>query len=124
MATPRIVPLVGVPRQQGVQIPFLVAAAEWVDAIILTQNVAESYTLPTDADGNKAAYIRLGISTGAIFLNFNGTAGTPPDTNDGTASIRVPPSDNRRIFTVPAGVQSVSFFTASASGVISIEVWS
>lgn len=119
----RLVPL---PRNQGVQIPGVVNAANWVDAVVLATNTAESYTLPTDANGNRATIIGItGTGTNPLWVNFDTTAVIPiADTTDGSAPslLRIDQGFSYLI-SVPAGTTALSFICAGIS-IIVIECWS
>lgn len=118
----RIVPL---PRNQGVQIPDCVNAANWCDAVVLAANTAEAYTLPTDADGNKATIIGItGTGTNPLWINFDTTAVIPvADTVNGSAPslLRIDQGFSYLI-SVPAGTTAISFICAGVSIVI-VECW-
>lgn len=118
----RIVPL---PRNQGVQIPGVVNAANWCDAVVLAANTAESYTLPTDASGNLARIIGITASgSSPLYINFNATAAIPiADTTDGTAPALLRTDQGHSyLISVPAGATDLSIISA-AVGVVIIECW-
>lgn len=119
----RLVPL---PRNQGVQIPGVVNAANWVDAVVLGVATAESYTLPTDASGNRATIIGI-TATGAspLWLNYDGVAVVPvADTTNGAApSLLRTDLGFSYLISVPAGTIAISIISAAAA-IIAIECWS
>lgn len=119
----RLVPL---PRNQGVQIPGVVNAANWCDAVVLAAATAESYTLPTDANGARATIIGI-TATGAspLWFNYDTTAVIPvADTVNGSApSLLRTDLGFSYLISVPAGTTAISIISA-AIAIIAIECWS
>jgi hypothetical protein len=123
MATPVIDRLRPITRQQGIQIPDIVSGSRWIDAVALSANTAASYTLPTDAAGQKATLLRVSSTAGPIYLNWNGTATIPTSVSDGTASAIIH-SDLEGVFVAaPLSSDTLSLICASTSKV-TIEAWS
>ncbi len=125
MATPQITRIRPVRRQDGIQVPRLVSPAEWIDTFVLAQNVVETYTLPTDADGNRATILRFSTSNTNLFVKWDGVASVPGDVNDGTASICVPATSVRKFLAAPNAAYTLSLISSNAAGnTVTIEAWS
>lgn len=126
MATPTIVRIGGIKRQDGLQVPFVHTPPQWFDSFILAFGVAETYTLPVDAAGNRATILRLSASTSAsLFGKWDGTASLPGDTSDGTASFCIPAFLQPRILVAPNSAYTLSLIATLAAGnVVTIEAWS
>lgn len=124
MATPVVTRLQPVPRNQGVQVPGLLPTGTWIDARVLAAGAAESYTLPTDADGNKGIMLRLNSNAGPLYINFNGTAVVPvADVIDGTSSIILRTDLGPVLLAAPHAADTLSIFSPSAA-IVTIEAWS
>lgn len=122
VATPVIDRLRPIPRQQGIQVPDVVSASRWIDAIALSASTAASYTLPVDADGNKATLLRLSSTAGPIYFNWNGTAAIPTTVTDGTASAIIHPDLQGEFVVAPLSTDTLSLICAS-SAKVTIEAW-
>jgi len=126
MATPVISRLVPIPRNQGIQIPGVLNTATWIDARVLAAGVAESYTLPTDAQtpAQHATLLRINANAGPIFVNFNGTAAVPgADVTNGTSSIMLRTDLGPVLLAAPHATDTLSIISPSAC-IVTIEAWS
>lgn len=124
MATPVVSRLTPVPRNQGVQVPGLWPAATWIDARVLAAGVAESYTIPADASGNKGTMLRINSNAGPLYVNFNGTAVVPVgDVNDGTSSIILRTDIGPVLIVAPLSTAVLSMLSPGAS-IVTLEAWS
>ncbi len=118
----RLVPL---PRNQGIQIPGIVNAANWVDAVVLAANTAETYTLPTDAGGNVCTIVGItATGTTPLWLNFDTTAAIPvADTTSGAApSLLRTDQGFSYLISVPAGTTGISIISSGVC-VVAVECW-
>lgn len=124
MATPAIVRIGPVPRQEGLQTPDLLVPAQWVDAIVLAAGVAETYTLPTDAAGQHGSILRLSsASAGTFYFKWDGVAAVPAaDVADGTSSFGARLDNERLVLAAPRSSYALSIINAAAA-VLTIEVW-
>ncbi len=118
----RLVPL---PRNQGIQIPGIVNAANWCDSVTLAANTAEAYTLPTDSGGNHATIVCItATGTNPVWVNYDTTAVIPTgDTTDGSSpSLLRTDQGFSYLISVPAGTTALSFIAAGIV-IIAIECW-
>lgn len=122
---PEITALRPVTRSQGTQIPGLVAGAEWIDAMVLAATVAETYTLPTDAEGNRGTILGITANNSPLYINFAGVAAAPgTEIVDGTASVMLRTDTSSYLITVPGGATTLSLMCPTVGGaVVTIEVW-
>jgi hypothetical protein len=118
----RLVPL---PRNQGIQIPGIVNASNWCDAVVLAANTAEAYTLPTDAGGHRASIIGItATGTTPLWVNYDGAAVVPTaDTTTGAApSLLQTQFGFSYLIAVPSGTIAVSFISTGIC-IVLIECW-
>lgn len=122
---PTIVNIVPIPRQQGIQVPDVVSAAQWVDALSLTANVAKTYILPIDAAGVSGTVLGITATDGPLWINFNGAAVIPvADNLLGTAPVQLNTQDGFSfLIAVPNKSVSPSFICGSNT-IVTIEAWS
>ena len=117
--TPVISRLFPLPRNQGVAIPDAWPAATWCDALAISATAA-SYTVKTDAAGNKGAILRL-CATVACYYNFNDTAVVPTTaTTNGTSAVLLP-ANTPRIVVFPNTSETLSVI--GTTGEMTIEAW-
>lgn len=122
MAT--ITRLMPVTRQQGTQIPNLLPTADWCDSKSLAGGVAELYSLPTDANGNKATILRINSTAGPLYVNWNATAVVPStDTTNGQSAIMTHTELQPVLLAAPNAVDDLSIICA-ANSIVTIEAWS
>jgi hypothetical protein len=120
VAIDRLVPL---PRNQGIQIPDVVNASRWVDSLALSAGTAKSYTLRTDASGNKARILRVCTSAGPVYYNCFATAVIPTtDTTDGSSATQLAGLNGGTFISAPVGCTAISFICAGAC-IVTIESW-
>lgn len=104
--------------------------SEWVDALDLAQNTAESYTIPS---GARFLIIESEV---LAYMNPFGTAAVPSaDVTDGTASMLLPPQTPINLYvgsdhpddsplTGHTAITAISFIEAGqATSVVTIEVF-
>lgn len=89
------------------EVPRLVPSV--VNAVALAASTAESFTVPTLADGTPAKYVVFGF-TSNTYVNCYTTATVPGDTSDGSAS-ELNPSGYR----LPPDVTTISVISPAAS---------
>jgi hypothetical protein len=119
---PDIVAIVPLPRQQGVQVPNAVCAAQWVDAVVLTANVATSYVLPIDSGGDHGTVLGITSTAGPLWINFNGVAVIPvASILDGTAPAQLTVGLSYFVVVPNTGV-TLSLICGS-NAIVTIEAW-
>lgn len=64
---------------------YALAIPDYTNALSLAASTAESFTVPTGANGSKARYVSF-ASTCDFYANYRTTATVPGDTTDGSAS--------------------------------------
>ena len=115
-AITRLVPL---PRSSGIQVPNAWPAASWCDSLIVA-GAAESYTIKSDADGNRSAILRL-CASAVIYYDFNSTAVVPiADTTTGGSAVMLP-ANTPRILVFPNAADTLSII---GTATVTIEAWS
>lgn len=92
---------------------------EYVDAMVLGADTAETYTVPAGADWA----IITNVSTGTLWANRTGTAVIPTtEIADGTGSFAIPPNSSYQC-QIPPG-KTISFIrTAGTAAIVSIGLW-
>lgn len=115
--------LVPVTRNMGQAIAGMTQIGMWRDNLVLVGAAAQTYTLPTDAAGNKASMLRVNALAGDIWVNF-GVAAAAPGANilTGAAAVLLKTSAGPASFAVPDSATSVSFLSTPGTS-ISIEAW-
>lgn len=117
----RIVPIL---RHQGQPVPNLLQLAQWIDSCLLVSGTAFPYTLPVDAQGNKASVLRITGNGGPIYANFQGVAAVPnANTTNGLSSVMLRTDLGSQMLFVPPSASPVSFI-ASMNVLLTIEGWS
>lgn len=110
-------------RQQGTQIPNTLNSPDWCDVLALAAGVAKTYTLPADAAGNKAVFLRFSAQLAPIYIRRNATAVIPiADVADGTASQLLHAELAPVVVPVVAATDTISIISPIAQ-VVTIEVW-
>lgn len=110
-------------RQQGTQIPNTLNSPDWCDAIALAAGVAKTYTLPADASGNKAVFLRFSAQLAPIYIRRNATAIVPTaDVTDGTASQLLHAELAPVVVPVVASTDTISVISPITQ-IITVEVW-
>lgn len=124
MATPIILPVTAIPRNQGVQVPACLPASRWIDAKVLAAGVAETYAPPSDADDTPGVIIGINATDGPLYINFNGVAAVPiADIADGTASAMLR-TDTGSPFLIAWPDRALSLSMISpVDCTVTIEVW-
>lgn len=113
-------------RQQGMTVPGLLPGSSWVDAMKLAQNVAETYTFPTDGIGAKGNIFGISADGGPLYVNFFATAAVPTtEVTNGAAAVCLRTDLGAYVMIqAPASATSFSVITPAAAGaVVTIEVW-
>lgn len=115
--------LVPVTRNMGQPIAGMTQIGMWRDNLVLVAATAQTYTLPTDAAGNKASMLRISALAGDIWVNF-GVAAAAPGVNiiTGAASVLLKTSAGAVSFAVPDSAVSISLLSTPGTS-ISIEAW-
>lgn len=116
-----------VPRQQGIQIPGLIPVAQWIDALVLAANVAQTYTLPIDntqaLGARHGTILRITANAGPIYINFAATAIVAVANILGTAPIMLRTDMGPVLLAVPTGATTVSIISPGAA-IVTVEAWS
>jgi hypothetical protein len=118
--------MVPVTRNQGVQVPGLLPIAQWIDALVLVANAAQSYTLPTDTTQTpnvKGTILRLTANAGPLYINFAGTAAVPGAITNGSSSVMLRTDLGSVMLVVPHSTDTLSIISPNAA-VVTIEAWS
>jgi hypothetical protein len=115
--------LVPVTRNQGVPVQGMIQAGMWIDSLVLAAGVAQAYTLPTDAAGNKGTMLRITANGGPIYVNFAGTAAVPAGVTNGTSSIMLRTDLGPCLLAIPDGINPSMSVISPGAAIATIEVW-